>query len=362
MLEISSRLPVAREVDGGSTPGGSRKSSYRYELLADLEDLQTAVDITLEAVSLVDAVPAEERPSNHTVYYQNLAARFELLYRETEDIEKLEAAIKWTENALASTTLPPNSTQRVAMQISLVRHLIAHCEFSDEVDDLNRATDQAERCVVIIASTALKEPAVCADHLDSLSSYLLKRNERNEEEIDVDKAISASRKAVALTPDRDPRQTIYLTAIGSALLAKYGNTDDLELLQQLIDSGRAALTRIPISLAEKAFAADLLANCLGLLYDRTGDLKDTTETISMVEEALEASHDPQRATRLNCFSNLPCTLYDESGSSDDLLKAREAADQALVLAADDSTIETACLDGLGQVWHYSFAQMVLRRT
>jgi tetratricopeptide (TPR) repeat protein len=332
----------------------ARQFTYRYELLADLEDLQTAVDITLEVVCLADAVPAEERPPNHTVYYQNLAARFELLYRETEDIEKLEAAIKWTENALASITLPPNSTQRAAMQKSLARHLVAHYEFSDEVDNLNRAIDQAERCLVITASTALKEPAVCADHLDSLSSYLLIRYERNEEEIDVDKAISASRKAVALTPERDPRQTIYLRVLGSALLAKYENTDDPELLQQSIDSGRAALTRVPVSPAEKAIAADLLANCLGLLYDRTGDLKDITEAISMIEEALAASQDPQRATRLNCLSSLLCTLYDESGSSDVLLKAREAADQALALAAADSTIETTCLDGLGQVLALQF--------
>ena len=118
---------------------------------------------------------------------------------------------------------------------------------------------------------------------------------------DLDRAVDASRRAVAASPPCDANQNSYLVSLANALQLRFRRTADARDLDESIDSSQRALAVIPPDHALRGIVLASLSLGLIFRFSRTRAASDLDHAVDAARRAVQTTGNghPDRAYFLN---------------------------------------------------------------
>jgi len=252
-------------------------------------------------------------------------------------------------------------------------HVIWQHEAIDLLDEAGRtgdleAVDQAIG-LLSAATLAARHELPLPSYLSQLGTAWLDRFRLTGRPADLDHALTAHRRAIALFVPRDEDHAGHLANYCDVLLARFGQGGDGQALDGALAAGRTAVrlaravltSDAPLPLvpgegadrrasARRALQASLTNLGAALLdsfdYRRTGD--DLDEAIGVIREAAGLHH-PDEPARPSDLANLAQALIERFSSfwrPPDLAEALEVAREAAAAAVPRGPVRLVCLVAL----------------
>jgi tetratricopeptide (TPR) repeat protein len=130
---------------------------------------------------------------------------------------------------------------------------------------------------------------------------------------------------------------------------RYERTGEMGDLREAISVARQAVESTPDDHPNRAACLNNLGVMLGTRYERTGEMGDLEEAISVAREAVESTLDdhPDRAGKLSSLGNKLGRRYERTGEMGDLEEAISVARQAVESTPDNHPDRAAWLSNLG---------------
>lgn len=195
----------------------------------------------------------------------------------TADMDRLPAAIRAFETALACTSLPEASRLVATDKLGMTLRIMA--EHLDDDELLDRAEEAARACVELMPEDHPDLPPALAN----LAMVLLRRRDDRS----CEKAFTLARTAVQrLLPD-DEHTAHCHDVLGLTLLQRFERDDDLDLLAAAVASWRTSVATASFPEAWAATNAQLV-DALTTLGSRT---PANEEAISLLDEAVRRARD-----------------------------------------------------------------------
>jgi tetratricopeptide (TPR) repeat protein len=172
-----------------------------------------------------------------------------------------------------------------------------------------------------------------AMHAQWLGYHLYARYSQTGDVTLLNEVIDLEREALALQPPGHPDRSLSCGNLASSLHARYEQCGDLGLLDEAIELKREALALRPPGYPDRAFSCGNLAASLYQRYRQCGDLGLLDEAIELDREALDL-RPPGHVNRALSCGNLAISLHDryrQCGDLDLLNKAIELGREALDL-------------------------------
>ncbi|MCX5097326.1 CHAT domain-containing protein [Streptomyces sp. NBC_00365] len=165
----------------------------------------------------------------------------------------------------------------------------------------------------------LKLSSPRGNELSALAGAYLRRYEHDGDSADLDEAVRAARRAIAVTPPEDVAdRRAHIQALGLTLIRRHQRTGNRADLDRAIDLGREGLAmarRMVSDTDGQLTALGALCNRLRSRYLLAGDVSDLDEAVALGTEAVALTHDGQ--TEPISRLNLALALWSRSLLRDD---------------------------------------------
>jgi tetratricopeptide (TPR) repeat protein len=217
----------------------------------------------------------------------------------------------------------------------------------DRLEDIDLAVSATQKAIDL---TPRGHPEM-AGRLSNLGTILDTRFIRLGDLRDLDLAVSAAQKAVELTPDGHPDRPQRLSNLGNALGTRFKSLRKPEDLDQAIASKRQAVDLIPDGHPDKAVYLNNFGTISDIRFSCFGNLEDINQAISAKQKALDLTPErhPRRPGYLNNLGNALSTRFSRVGNLEDLHRAISLRQDAVSLAPDGhpdkvSWVHNLCLN------------------
>ena len=296
--------------------------SSRYEQLGDIDDLNKALVLDREALSLCPP-GHRHRPMSLNSLAVNLSARYE----ELREIDDLNEAIVFGRQALS--LCPSGHPNRSMFLSNLAVHLSSRHKQLGEIDNLNEAI------VLDREALSLRPPGHLyrSSSLNNLAADLSSRYGQLGGIDDLNEAIVLSQDALSLCPPGHPDRSMSMSNLALYVYSRYERLGDVDDLNKAIALDREALSLCPPAHPHRSMSLNNLAIHLSSRYKQLGDINDLNEAIVLDREALSLcppGH-PYRSTPLNSLAVDLSSRYEQLGGIDDLNEAIVLDREALSL-------------------------------
>ncbi|KAH0829397.1 hypothetical protein FOPE_10120 [Fonsecaea pedrosoi] len=318
----------------------------RFRLLGEANDIDAAVEMSLEALDIATTRHPPPEPRDRIVYLSQagnwLCKRFET----TGELADVNCSIELAEMAVAM--MPAEDKRRPAMLTNVGYKLGIRFESTGAIEDLNRAIQKCEDAVESSTGTSEHLRPFSLNHL---ARWLDRRFERTGQLDDLNRAVEVASTAVQATPPDNPLRAEYLFSFGNYLCRRFGRLGELDDLNRAVELAEEALTIVPPDRHDRARALDQLGTCLGLRFERTTARSDLDRAIRESEMAVQVTaHTPGHPFRARCLHNLGAWLsrrYELMDTQADLIRGVEVAEMALDATPPNHSFRAKRLSNLG---------------
>ena len=315
-----------------------------------------------------------------------LAGRFAWAQcHELPGVDRLDGLLQATELFAASYPLAPNSVPpQVAGVCAAISgddgmdHAALHNDALDMLDEALarqdlKAVDQAIWQLAASVIAAHGDPAE-PYYLSSLGTAWMDRFKITGRSADVDNAITAHQRAVAVAAPRPEDQAGRLANYGSALLARYELNGDMADLDQALTTGRVAAelarkiySNLEVGTGYNSRAAPVLralevslTNLGGALlasFEYRRDRRDLDEAVQLSREVVDSasSGDPARAFHRANLAHVLLERFSQFWQVADLKEAFEAAKAAVDAIPSGELARAPALSALASAYANRFA-------
>jgi len=230
--------------------------------------------------------------------------------------------------------VPKDHLDLARMLSHLSAALVLRSMPTDRSADLDEAVAAGRRALAL-APHGHRDHSTC---LSTLSVALRVRAERTGNAADIDEAIEIGRQAAAATPEGHRDWGISLSSLGVALRVRFAHTGNMDNIHEAITLGRRAIAAVSDDHDDRIGCLCSLSNALRVRFERTGDISDVDEAITFGRQAVAAtpSHHPERTAVLSDFGGALLVRFMRTNSSTDLDEAIATVRQAV----DASTLRT----------------------
>lgn len=118
----------------------------------------------------------------------------------------------------------------------------------------------------------------------NLANALYEKFLRTQDLKDLDEALEAITRAIALTPSDSPWLSLILSLTGQMYTHKYMQTGGREDLDRAVETLRRALEISPADSPTYSQVMSQLAHAVQLRYETTGDMADHDQVIAMLQQ------------------------------------------------------------------------------
>lgn len=281
----------------------------RFDRTGDEANLDEAITWGLRAL---EASPAGTAARAGVI--TNVAPLFMFRFESTGREADLRAAVTLLQEAISGDRDDPGLGGQLTNAALGLRLLF---ERTSRLADIDTAAALAERAVELTGGSALT--------LTNLSVVLRTRYQRTAEPGDLEKALAAARAALAATQPGSQERSLGLSTLSLVLATQAtaaGTAPDrcLDLLDEAVRAGHAAVDQLPTSHPSRARRQVNLGAVLQSRYDRTGDCADLDAVIRILHQCLESLPD-EHVDRAVTLTNLGIALksrFEQSGDRADL--------------------------------------------
>jgi CHAT domain len=265
-------------MSGPLPPGHASVSDRVTRLLTRFERTGRRADLD-EAVSIARAASVHDVGAERPRLLSLLGSALRMRFLYTGASEDLDEAIDLEREAVASVADEPIRTARYCgnLALSLRERFLRH----RDPDDLDAAVRYAEDAV---RSGAEAGPLDRAGWSSNLAAVLGTRYELTGELVDLDRAVDATRRAVADTPEGHPDRAGQLTNLAMALIGRYDRTRAAADLREGTDVAWQAVEASP---ADSPARAVQLYNMGVALWEQDGATGSTTSAAKFFRESAQ---------------------------------------------------------------------------
>lgn len=305
----------------------------KYELYGIMKDLLRAIEISEEAIE--QALPEDE---GRTDFLCALSALYEKKYEKSLDVEALEWAVYYGEEAVAS--VPFGHKHYGLHQHNLGDKLSRLYKRTGVKEHLDRAMIAAHKAVESTPTDHQNR----AGYLNNLANCMSKVATLSGLRSDAEEALRLAQAVVDTASEEDWRYPIYLTNLGNRYCKMYNFSHNDKDLDESIKFGRLTLDQEAKSDTISQRLPGHISNLAGSLfhrYRRTQSQDDFEEAITLQQMALALLPQNPHAERAMMLGNLSTFLEDHYESSRDIKHleeaikcAREAVDSSLTGSPD----------------------------
>ncbi|MBY8840424.1 CHAT domain-containing protein [Streptomyces sp. SP2-10] len=278
--ELSGRDSADRARVVGVLAGGLVE---RWRRDGDRVDLSEAVHLWRWCLA---ALPADD--SFRPTAAAEAGAVLWLLHQDVGDMEALEEAITYAQEAVEST--PDGHGSRAGLMSNLAAMLRARFLSEGDYADLDRAIRLLRTAVARLPAGHTKRPAL----LSNLGNALRNHHDLTGDVSALAEAVAVSRAAVEATPHGHPSLPVHLGNLGAVLRARYESTGAAADLDETVALLRAAVAACAIGHPSRTVPLANLGNALRLRHEHTRDPYDAAEG----RQALWAAAAPPAASPL----------------------------------------------------------------
>jgi hypothetical protein len=161
--------------------------------------------------------------------------------------------------------------------------------------------------------------------LNNLGSSFLRRFEHSKDPVDIDKAFSAHKQAVHLTPDGHAEEPCHLNSLGSSFMCRFECSRDPIDIDRAVSVHEQAVHLTPDGHINKSRRLNNLGSSFLVRFNHSGDLVDIDKSISACEQAVYLTPDGH-ADKPCRLSNLGQSFLCRSEYSGDLVDRSTAID------------------------------------
>ncbi|MFD8005216.1 CHAT domain-containing protein [Streptomyces mirabilis] len=278
----------------------------RFERLADPADLEAAVTYGQQAL---DTTPADYPDRAAVMTSLGLARR--LRFQAGGPQDDMEAAVQLARSAVDA--VPVNAPERGSLLSNLGVALRVRFVATGAPEDLEAAVQAGRSSVESVApehpnragyeynlahALRLKVRDSSEPPAEDLADYADGRWRRyavTGESADLDAAIDAGRRVVAVATSDDPNRELYLSNLSLAVWTRFEATGAPEHLDAVVDVGRQAVDNGAADAADLAGALLYLSRGLGLRFELTGVPADGDAAVATMRQAIDIGSGGQPA-------------------------------------------------------------------
>ncbi len=300
----------------------------KYELYGNMKDLLRAIEMSEEAIE--QALPEDE---GRTDFLCALSALYEKKHEKTFDVEALEWAVYYGEEAVAS--VPFGHKEYGLHQHNLGDKLSSLYKRTGVKEYLDRAMIAAHKAV---EATPMDHPNR-AGYLNNLANCMSKVATLSGLRSDAEEALRLAQAVVNTASEEDWRYPMYLTNLGNRYSDVYNFSRNDKDLDESIKFGRLTLDQEAKNDTISQRLPGHMSNLAGSLfhrYRRTQSQDDFEEAITLQQMALALLPQDPHAERAMILGNLSTFQEDQYESSRDIKHLEEAIKCAR--AAVDSSL------------------------
>lgn len=315
----------------------------RYELESSTDHLNSALEATQLVLSLT-TIDNSHRPT----FLRNLASMLGIRFQRFHGDLDLNRALSIAKD-LRADTIDANSPHASTICSLLV---IKFQRFGN-IDDLNQALQLSENLVAITPEGHHDRALYLGNH-ESIRALYFRHIQASTLE-SLDSAIKASEKDLfsRQTLEHGISQAQRLDSLAIMLSLRFDKSKEVGDIDRAIELATQAVALTPMSSHTRAIRQGNLSNWHGKRFEVTKDSRDLTCAIETLEEVVKQTikeADYQSLTNLSCW--LVCR-YEMTQAIEDIERAVELAEMALVRVPPEHTDRSGCLSNLG-------SQLVLR--
>jgi len=239
-------------------------------------------------------------------------------------------------------------------QINLCLALTRRFGHTGSAGDIDRAVTAGRRAV---AGARSGSPWRAGYH-DTLGRALQARFEITGVVAEIDEAVAAGCTAVELTPPGDEDLGMFLDGLGVALALRFGHLGTRADGEEAVRVFESALAITPGGDPGRARLLSHLATVLEARFERLGDPADLDRAVDVFWEVLAAAdaEDPGGSTYLHGFSLAVRIRGEATGSLDDIEQAITAATRAVGGTPEGHPDQAIFLSGLASARRARFDQ------
>ncbi|KAJ7194012.1 CHAT domain-containing protein [Mycena pura] len=244
---------------------------------------------------------------------------------------------------------PPDDPGRPRRLSNLGTYLLRRLERLRDVnnDDINKSIRHLREARDASLADGPGDPRILA----SLGTALVFRFISEGRLSDIDDAIGALDKAVALVPANHRDKHVMLNNLGSALNYRYERINRLDDLNRAVTVYWDAVELAPERHSDRLSWRGHLGDALRCRFERLGhlgDIKDLNEAVKTLKEVVEDTppDDPELFVPLNNLANALQCRFEWFGARKDIDEAILALQEASLMLADHPR-KPLCLSNLG---------------
>jgi hypothetical protein len=364
LQEKSARLSGPSELDEAITVGrealailaedsstlSNLGSAYlaKYQRFGHTADLDEAIGLLQSAVN-----NSSSQHSDHAMYLANLGNALREKFNRFGDLVDLEAAITAVRRALD--TSPPGGIARARRLTKLSSMLSDRYGRLGRLDDLDAAVDTSREAQ---SQTPVGNPDY-AGRLHRLSRVLRNRFEAVGDLADLSEALDLAQLAV--NRSTNGRERAYsLNELTVALQMRFEHLRRATDLDKAITAAREAIDITPVDHQEHAGFLDRLSAVLQLRFKETGSVADINEAVEIGQRSVAATSqgEPNQAGRMN---NLALAFFNRFKALSDLADLDAAMKLGGAAVTSTPYDNPACGKYAGNLANYSYQRLLHTR-
>jgi len=332
----------------------SRRSLYQLALATGLEKRhersQAAADLE-RAIALYTELSQrsqEEDVTSRFVYHKGLGRCLQVRFDTHHDDSSLHPAIETLERAV---DLSSTNEDRFDCLLLLAPLLLCRYQGSLDLQDLEYALAATERAVAIPTEDSSGRAVI----LHVLGDMRLSRFQALHDPTDLDKAVDNKRMAFEVLPENSPDRHKYLHNWGHLLEERYESSGKRDDLDKAIDCAKMALASISELGPQHHNLVVGLRNRLMKRFKITKDKNDLECVIEWTEKAAMSTVGSQRISHIMSKCQLLNTRFEITGDLADLKSAIEAGEAALKILPETHADRLLCLQNLSVALFSSYS-------
>lgn len=314
----------------------------RYRQVGDTALLTEALAHGRQAVAMTPV----GQPA-HLDYLGNLVNGLLLGYGETGDLVAIqEAAARLLEGIAA---LADGDARRAGLLSLLCTTWRLQFEKDGDTATMWQAVDVG-RDAVVAAPVGHPGRAMCLRDLALMLEAVFEWT--GGEEV-LEEAVAAAQEAVAITAPGDGERPLYLSVLGTVLLARATFvTPEVAVLREAIATLDEAAQVFASSTGyhvELPSCLHNLAQALEMLHERTGKDDALDDALAVARAALQeaGAHHPERALFLNTLGQILQAVFDRTDDGGALNEAVRAGRAAVAASTEDGNLWSVSRSNLG---------------
>lgn len=289
----------------------------RFEAAGEVADLDAAVAVAREAVTLTDTA-APSPPMLHAVLGQALLTRFDHRGARAD----IDGAVTAFRQALE--TAPATDSSRTDFLTAYGNALRTRFEHGGDRTDLDDAISALRLAVSSAEGTT--RPGL----MRNVAAALVRRFDETESIADLDEAITALRQALQQASAVDSIRPGCLSSLGVALRTRFLLTWDARDLGEALSVSRQAVAEAAPADPDRPVFVGNLGTVLIRRAELSGDPEDADAAVAACREAV-ATLGTEHRLRATFVSNLSGVLLETSTGEADVAEAIALAREAVAL-------------------------------